>query len=70
MTRSVKGLGNAVYKVEYWDVKTPKVVYMEGPYATKGAARGRLTYMSGNDYYGNVTVGRVLELTGEWKEVA
>lgn len=68
MTRSVKGLGNAVYKVEYWNLEAPDIVYQEGPYATKSAAKGRLTTRTAYSSY-NVYEGRVLELTGEWVEV-
>lgn len=65
MTRSVKGLGNAVYKVEYWNLQTPDVIFQEGPYATKSAAKGRLTTRTSYSSY-NAYAGRVLELTGEW----
>ena len=68
MTRSPKGMGNTVYKLEYWDTKTPEVVYVEGPYATKGAAKGRLTKHQNYSYRGKYE-GRVLELKGEWVEV-
>lgn len=68
MTRSPKGMGNTVYKLEYWNVKTPEDVNVEGPYATKGAAKGRLT-SKGNNWSGNIYEGRVLELSGEWVEV-
>lgn len=73
MTRSVKGLGNAVYKIEYWNVKSPDALDAEGPYSTKGAAKGRLTrILNGWNYSGQAPYveGRVLELTGEWVEVA
>lgn len=68
MTRSPKGMVNAVYKLEYWNVNTPDYKHTEGPYATKGAAKGRLTNRQ-NYSYGNDYEGRVLELTGEWVEV-
>lgn len=68
MTRSPKGMGNAVYKLEYWNVKTPEHITAEGPYATRGAAKGRLTNRQ-NYSYGNTYEGRVLELSGEWVEV-
>lgn len=73
MTRSPKGMGNAVYKLEYWYDDFPENVYIEGPYATKGAAKGRLTSKQNNasyDYYKRKIEGRVLELSGEWVEVA
>lgn len=68
MTRSVKGLGNAVYKVEYWNLQTPDLVYQEGPYATKSAAKGRLTSRTAYSSY-NAYAARVLEMSGEWVEV-
>ena len=68
MTRSVKGLGNAVYKVEYWNSTSPDRVSVEGPYSTKGAAKGRLTMLKNYTYSGK-TDGRVLELSGEWVAV-
>lgn len=61
-------MGNTVYKLEYWNVKAADAVYTEGPYATKGAAQGRLTNRQNYAYSGKIE-GRVLELTGEWVEV-
>lgn len=68
MTRTAKGLGNAAYKVEFWNVKTPDRISTEGPYACKGAAKGRLSHRT-RSTCGIVWAGRVLELTGEWVEV-
>lgn len=68
MTRSLKGIGNSVYKLEYWNVKKPHRTVVTEPYDTKNSAKGRLTGIRGNNPE-NKYDGRVLELTGEWVEV-
>lgn len=70
MTISPKGMGNTVYKLEYWYGDFPENSYTEGPYATKAAAKGRLTSkQNGYSWQSRKVNGRVLELTGEWVEV-
>lgn len=66
-------MSNTVYRVETWFVDRPEQKFDGRPYETIGAARGRLKRLLNQSNYGGQApylAGRVLELTGEWKEVA
>lgn len=63
---------NTVYCVQTWYLLHPDDIDTSKPYATLGAARGRLTrLLRHHNYSGQAPyyAGRVLELTGEWVEV-